>query len=364
MKIIDAHIHYAESLGANRLNQVIEELQVEAVALQCIPKGGVRPVEADAFAFARQSRVPVYIFGGLDRKIYHILLEYGGKPSSNTINTKAPDSGTIDTKTSNGEIQKVDCYNSWIEMSNALVNEISRLMDMGCTGIKMLEGKPDVKKQCQIPAFDAPVWEEYWACLERERIPVYFHVNDPQEFWNPQEVSEFAKSAGWFYDETYPNNEEQYRQVLQVLERHPKLKILFPHFFFLSKQLPRMAKILDTYPNVRIDLTPGIELYYNLSEQIEEAKSFFHQYQNRICYGTDIGARAVIRSEQIPLSIEESYSRVKLIRRFLETDGEYELYPDGQYVNGSECVRMHGLGLSKEILQKIYSDNFMEFIKK
>ena len=53
---------------------------------------------------------------------------------------------------------------------------------------------------------------------------------------------------------------------------------------------------LEQFRGMRIDITPGIELYYNLSRQHREEKSFFEQYQDRILYGTDIGARQVVRS--------------------------------------------------------------------
>lgn len=44
----------------------------------------------------------------------------------------------------------------------------------------MLEGKPNIRKYYPIPDFDQSVWEDYWAYLEQEQIPVYMHVNDPE----------------------------------------------------------------------------------------------------------------------------------------------------------------------------------------
>lgn len=323
--MIDGHIHYADSLGEELLNQVIERYGFSGIALQCIPTGQGNPVEEDAFCFQEQCRVPVYIFGGIDRDVYSMK---------------------------QSELQK------------ALPMEAERLMKMGCNGIKMLEGKPNVRKECPVPDFDCEIWSDYWELLERKQIPVYMHVNDPAEFWDESKVSEFAKKAGWFYDETYVNNEEQYRQMEKVLQMHPNLRILFPHFFFFSEQLERMAAILETYPNVYIDITPGIELYYNLSRQSEEAVKFFEKFQDKICFGTDIGARSVIAPEPSQLSLKESESRIRLITGFLETKGDYILKPDGYYVAGDEERLMHGLGLSEEILEKIYETNFLRFIRK
>ena len=321
--MIDGHIHYIEYMGADRLNQIVEEYHYDGLALQCIPDSAGHETLEDAFRYQEQSSVPVYIFGGIRRALYELREK---------------------------------------ELRTALVQEVQQLMAKGCTGIKMLEGKPNIRKYFPIPDFDQPVWEDYWAYLEQKQIPVYMHMNDPEEFWDASQVSEFAKNAGWFYDETYINNEEQYRQMQTVLERHPRLCILFPHFYFMSRQLPRLSELLDQFEHVRIDITPGSELFYNLSEDREEAVHFFEKYQDRICYGSDIGARVLVAEEPKLLSIEESRSRIRLITEFLETKGDYPLRPDGYYISATDRI-MHGLGLDKEILDKIYNKNFLHFIK-
>ncbi len=325
--MIDAHIHYSHSMGEERLKEIIKEMELEAIALLCIPKGGADPVEKDAFAFRDSCDIPVYIFGGLSRGIYRQKM---------SVSSFAADADA----------------------------ELSRLLELGCTGIKMLEGKPDVRKAFPVPDFDSEYFDSFFERLEREQIPLVFHVNDPEEFWDSETVADYVKKAGWFYDGTFINNEEQYAQILRLLARHPHLKVLFPHFFFLSNRLERLAEILDSYPNVRIDLTPGIELYYNLSAQGQTAKQFIHRYQNRIIYGTDIGARALIRTENVLLSLEECRSRVRLIRGFLETEGDYLLTEDGHYVVERKPTVMHGLGLSDDVLNKIYRQNFLNFINK
>lgn len=320
--MIDCHVHYASSLGASRLQQIVDQYGMEAIVLACIPKGSRAPTNADALEYQKKSSIPVYVLGGLSRELYGLGEE---------------------------------------ELSRQLPAEAGRLMDMGCSGIKMLEGKPNVRKEYPIPDFDQPVWEGFWTYMEREQIPILFHVNDPEEFWDSEKVTETAKQFGWFYDDTYVNNEDQYGQVLRVLERHPRLRILFPHFFFLSGQLDRLSGILDRYGNVKIDLTPGVELYHNLSARHEKAREFFDCYQDRICFGTDIGARQVILRQDTPLSLEESEARIRLVTDFLEKDGAYTLYPDGYYQKGGPSV-LYGLGLEQCVKDRIYGGNIREFL--
>ena len=70
----------------------------------------------------------------------------------------------------------------------------------------------------------------------------------------------------------------------------------------------------------------------------------------------------LVAEEPKLLSMEESPSRIRLITEFLETKDDYPLRPDGYYISAADRT-MHGLGLSKEILDKIYNKNFLHFIK-
>ena len=40
--MIDGHIHYIEYMGADRLNQIVEEYHYDGIALQCIPDSAGR----------------------------------------------------------------------------------------------------------------------------------------------------------------------------------------------------------------------------------------------------------------------------------------------------------------------------------
>jgi len=79
------------------------------------------------------------------------------------------------------------------------------LLDMGCDGIKLLEGKPQARKMIPVPDFDQKVWEPFFSFAEESKLPILWHVNDPEEFWDKENAPEFAKSQGWLYDESYVN---------------------------------------------------------------------------------------------------------------------------------------------------------------
>jgi predicted TIM-barrel fold metal-dependent hydrolase len=240
---------------------------------------------------------------------------------------------------------------------------IDTLMVMGCDGLKMHEGKAEVRKAFTIPSFDGEIYAPYWEKMAERQIPLIFHVNDPEEFWDPVLIPSWAREMGWFYgDGSYIDNEVQYGEILNVLGRHPDLKVFFAHFFFLSAQLPRLAEYLNRYPNMCIDLVPGIEMYFNLSADPEASRAFFIQYQDRIFYGTDIGAQALLTAPEASLEFEESWTRAHLVRTFLESEDEFWLPKGEGFLFGEQETPIQGLGLPDEVLEKIYSKNFERMV--
>ena len=129
-----------------------------------------------------------------------------------------------------------------------------------------------------------------------------------------------------------------------VLSRHPQLKLILAHFYFLSADLERAGCFLNTHPTVCFDLAPHIEMYHDFSNAPGVAKAFFLRYQDRILYGSDIDTRALARGAQALMRFIPW-----LIRSMLEKEGSLAT-PDGK--------RYTGLGLSHEVLEKIYHINF------
>jgi predicted TIM-barrel fold metal-dependent hydrolase len=222
----------------------------------------------------------------------------------------------------------------------------------------LVEGKPVVRKLLAMP-FDGPQYAGMWAALQEQGFPVVFHVADPEEFWDADGCPDWARAQGWFYgDGTYPLKEDLYAEVGRVLERHPDLKIIFAHFYFLSADLARAGAFLGAHPHVCFDLTPGVEMYFNFARTLEAARDFFIEYQDRLVYGTDIGATAVQRDPSQGLDWADSLGRAWIVRRFLETDGPFSA-PEGiGHDLGMDSGGFHGIALPSDALEKVYHVNF------
>jgi predicted TIM-barrel fold metal-dependent hydrolase len=320
LPVLDCHIHFGHPNYAPGLIEILNANGVKKFNIVCTPHRTRLSLVPDALYLKSLHPERVYVFGGLD--ISSLFM--------------APDS----------------CGAMFAEY-------VGRLLEMGCDGVKMIEGKPDMRKMLPIPPFDSPAYEPYWKKLEENGVPLIFHVNDPEEFWDAAHVPDWARQQGWFYgDGTFINNEAQYAEVLHVLERHPNQKVIFAHFFFLSAQLPRLADLLDRFPNMCIDLTPGIEMYHNFSRAPQAAREFFMRYQDRILFGTDIGAKALLSTPEMGIEPEESKLRIQVVRRFLETEGEFRLEVESGFLFGRFSAPFVGIGLPQDVLMKIYSQNF------
>ena len=255
----------------------------------------------------------------------------------------------------------LDYTQVWADVTRgpqALAEQIATLQQIGFDGLKLIEGKPMVRKLLAIP-FDDPLYARLWSVLEEQGFPIVFHVADPEEFWDADGCPDWARAQGWFYGEGgYPAKESLYAEVDRVLERHPALKIVFAHFYFLSADLQRAAAFLDAHPEVCFDLTPGVEMYHDFARDIQAARDFFLRYQDRLVYGTDIGASSLQRDPAEGLDRSESLSRTWIVRRFLETEDVF-VGPEGAgHWLGMDTGQFHGIALPTEVLDKIYRANF------
>jgi len=235
----------------------------------------------------------------------------------------------------------------------SLAEQADRFVEMGCDGIKMIEGKPTSRRRLNIPVSD-PYYAEYWARVEELGLPIVWHVNDPEEFWDPDRIPGWAKERDWGYGPDDVQKEALYDEVGDVLARHPGLQVAFAHFYFLSADLPRAARFLDEHPNVRFDLAPGIEMLYNISRDPDAGREFFTRYADRIVFGTDLSSG---------LTLEEGRIRAGIVFRWLESEDEFRVPEEADFLLGPpQDGLIRGMALPDQVLRKIYHDNFTAMV--
>lgn len=167
--------------------------------------------------------------------------------------------------------------------------QAEKLLELGCDGMKFLQMKPDVRKAIG-KGLDHKSYDKMFSMLEERKVPVIIHSGDPENFWDTSTMTpeEIAKGYG-YGDGTFLSCQEHYDECFRMLDKHPDLSVVFAHMFFLSNRIDEAERIMQTYPNVRFDLTPGWEMYVAFGKNIDKWHDFFERYSHRILFGTDSG---------------------------------------------------------------------------
>lgn len=120
-----------------------------------------------------------------------------------------------------------------------------------------------------------------------------------------------------------------------------------------------MPKIFRTFRNawtaIRILFVDIAARIGELGRQPQISRKFFDRYQDRIVFGTDASAHASTPQQTFGDALYEIYYR------FLETEDQYFDYapapipPQGRW-------RIYGLGLSDQVLRKVYGKNAARLI--
>jgi predicted TIM-barrel fold metal-dependent hydrolase len=122
-----------------------------------------------------------------------------------------------------------------------------------------------------------------------------------------------------------------------VVEKHPKTTFVSTHFGNNAEDIGAVAKWLDKYPNLYVDIDARIS---ELGRQPYTARKFFLKYSDRVMFGTDTTPN------------REAY---RVYYRFLETDDEYFDCAASHHRQGFWMI--YGLYLPKEVLEKVYVKN-------
>jgi len=233
-----------------------------------------------------------------------------------------------------------------------LLSQVQNLKAFGFDGVKMLEGKPTTRRKLGYALSD-PKYYDFFKFSEENSFPVLLHIADPPEFWDKDKVPPWAVEYGWHYDENDVPYSQYYDEIEKVLEKHPKLRAIFAHFYFLSDNPERAQKFLDDHPNIFIDVTAGIEMYENFSKDTAFWREFFIKNEDRIIFGTDSSDAAEDpdddsdKDEKVDIN---GYAAMEI--EFLKSDKEIKIFDK----------KIKGIGLPESSQKLIFSENYYSLV--
>ncbi|MBC7902146.1 MAG: amidohydrolase family protein [Gemmatimonadaceae bacterium] len=194
-------------------------------------------------------------------------------------------------------------------------------------------------------AVDDPRLDAIWAKAGELKIPVLIHTADPKPFWDPVD----EKNERWLEITTHPGRKrgpsdpEPFDELIaeqhRVFKKHIKTTFIAAHFGWYPNDLGKLARLMDEMPNICVEFGAVIA---ELGRQPRAARQFFEKYQDRILFGKDSWVPAEYAT----------YFRV------LETTDEYFPYHKKYHA----YWRMYGIGLSDEVLKKVYYKNALRIV--
>jgi predicted TIM-barrel fold metal-dependent hydrolase len=200
--------------------------------------------------------------------------------------------------------------------------ELVEWMERGAVGYKIWVGVS--------AAIDHPANDPALTKMEQVGLPAAsIHIAQPYPTsWCTDAVAFWRAQSAWE----------------RVLNRHPDLVAVNAHMldlFYSDEQLDRLTYMLETYPNLHVDLAARFQQFHRMD--YDRLRAFVMKYADRILFGTDVGE---VGEEDVEAIAARYYRCFQL----LETD---EVQPGGFF--GDTPTK--GLALPQEVLDKIYYQN-------
>jgi len=241
---------------------------------------------------------------------------------------------------------------------NDAIASLKTAKEKGSVGVKVWKNIGMVIKndQDQFIQIDDPVFDDVFDFLAKNDIPVCGHIGEPRNCWLPLEQMTVNNDRNYYerhpeyhmyQHPDYPSHEQLIDARDRLLEKHPDLKFIGTHLGSMEWNVDEIARRLDKYPNMAVDLTARIShLQYQSLADWERVRDFIIQYQDRIMYGTDLHVSQEQDPSQVKNNAHQTWSR----------DWQYLVTQDSMennLVNG----KFKGLGLPQAVVDKIYFSN-------
>lgn len=235
----------------------------------------------------------------------------------------------------------------FVQWTEYTVNQLKEDIANGARGLKIFKelGMTHLDTHGnRIPINDTRL-DPIWATCGEQGIPVLIHSGAPKSFWDSMDETNERWLELYIYpDRSYANStippwEQLMKEQHDVFSKHPNTIFINAHFGWYGNNLEQLSMILKKYPNVYVEFGAVIG---ELGRQPITAKDFFEAHQDRILFGKD---------SWVP-------SEYATYFRTLETTDEYFPYHKKYHAFWS----LYGMGLSDEVLKKIYYKNALKII--
>ena len=250
------------------------------------------------------------------------------------------------------------------EWSRKAIAHLEKDMSGGAIAVKLWKniGMTERDKHGKFIMVDDPGLKPVIDFIISRKIPVTAHLGEPRNCWLPFNEMTIRGDSGYFAQNPkyhmflhpeYPSYDDQINARDHLLELHPDMVFIGCHLGSLEWSVDELAKRLDKFPNMAVDMAARIcHLQYQSARDRKKVRDFCIKYQDRLLYGTDLSDNGPDDAVRLGKQIHETW---------LE-DWKY-FTTDEKMKTGSFRGEFEGLQLPKEVVRKIYSENAIKWYK-
>jgi Amidohydrolase len=282
--------------------------------------------------------------------------------------TKQFEFATLQKKIFPKNVQKLTAFdltnwksNNWEEET---ISKLKADFANGALGIKIWKNIGMVYRDSTntLIMIDNPRFDKVINFIISQDKTVMGHLAEPKNCWLPLDSMTVNNDRNYFKQhpeyhmylhQDMPSYEAQIQARDNFIERHPNMRFVGAHLGSLEWSVDELAKRLDKYPNMAVDMAERIcHVQYQSIKNYEKVRDFFIKYQDRIIYATD----SSIDDKKDPNEAKKQlHERWMADWKYFITD---EMLSD-ERVNGN----FKGLKLPKKVIDKIFHENAVRWFK-
>ncbi|ULQ53185.1 amidohydrolase family protein [Flavihumibacter fluvii] len=192
--------------------------------------------------------------------------------------------------------------------------------------------------------------------IEKSNITLIGHLGEPRNAWLAIDQMTILGDKNYFREHPQyhqflhpenPSYEDQINARDNMLRKHPNLRFVGAHLGSLEWNVDELAKRLDQFPNMAVDMAARIpHLQVQSVTNRQKVHDFMVKYQDRLIYATDHG----VDTSSNLMEVNQEAHQVRMTDwKFFATDEELTV--------PHFTEKFRGLQLPKEVIDKIYRTN-------
>jgi predicted TIM-barrel fold metal-dependent hydrolase len=250
------------------------------------------------------------------------------------------------------------------EWSRRVISYLDKAVSYGAVTVKFWKniGMTVRDRSGKFIMVDDPGLDPVIEFIRSKDLPITGHLGEPRNCWLPLNKMTVSSDSSYFAEHPeyhmflhpeYPSYEDQIKARDNLLEKHPDLKFIGCHLGSLEWNVDSLAKRLDKFPNMAVDMSARIcHLQYQSARDRKRIRDFCIKYQDRLLYGTDSGDNGDTNPERFKKEMHETW---------LE---DWKYFTSNEEMSSDKFSgKFTGLKLPKEVVDKIYSENAIKWYK-